>query len=266
MKIVSLWLFICMLLFSDEGKVLFEKHCVACHTPFIAMSKLKENFLDHNNTQLNLKAPTLNQLSYRLKQQVGDRHGDEDLHRMEVTAFMSDYVIHPDKDKSVCLDDVMQHFHTMPSLEGKVSDDELEEIGSYLYDFDTEVVKVKSVKYEGFQKALERAKKEHKIIMIKAMTKECHFCRKMEREVMIEEDIVRAIEKDFIPVSIDISVHALPLGIKTEITPSFIFVDENANIIENVPGAWSKKDFLLLLQEIKTYTQKSLKKEKRDEK
>ncbi len=245
-----------VMLLADEGKMLFEKHCVSCHTPFIPMSKLKENFLDHNNTLLNLKAPTLNQLSYRLKQQVGDRHGDEDLHRMEVTAFMSDYVIHPDKDKSVCLDDVMQYFQTMPSLKGKVSDDELEEIGTYLYDFDTEVVKAKSVKYEGFEKALERAKKEHKIIMIEAMTKECHFCRKMEREVMIEEEIVKAIEKDFIPVSIDISVHALPLGIKTTITPSFIFIDENASIIENVPGAWSKKDFALLLQEIKVYTQK----------
>lgn len=251
MKILVWICVVSVMLLANEGKMLFEKHCLSCHTPFIPMSKLKENFLDHNNTLLNLKAPTLNQLSYRLKQQVGDRHGDEDLHRMEVTAFMSDYVIHPDKDKSVCLDDVMQHFETMPSLKGKVNEDALEAIGTYLYDFDTAVVKAKSVKYEGFEKALERAKKEHKIIMIKAMTKECHFCRKMEREVMIEEDIVRAIEKDFIPVSIDISVHSLPLGIKTEITPSFIFVDENANIIENVPGAWSKKDFATLLQEIK---------------
>jgi len=234
---------------ADEGKVLFEKHCVSCHTPFIAMSKLKENFLDKNNTLLHLKAPTLNQLSYRLKQQVGDRHGDEDLHRMEVTAFMSDYVIHPDSSKSVCLDDVMQYFQTMPSLKGKVTDDELEIIGDYLYDFDDKMTKVKSVQYAGFDEALKRAKKEHKIIMIEAMSKECHFCRKMEREVMIEDEIVKAIEKDFIPVSIDISVHTLPLGLKTEITPSFIFIDEYKNILLNVPGAWGKSDFLELLKE-----------------
>jgi len=234
---------------ADEGKVLFDKHCVSCHTPFIAMSKLKENFLDKNNTLLHLKAPTLNQLSYRLKQQVGDRHGDEDLHRMEVTAFMSDYVIHPDSSKSVCLDDVMQYFQTMPSLKGKVTDDELETIGDYLYDFDDKMTKAKSVQYAGFDEALKRAKKEHKIIMIEAMSKECHFCRKMEREVMIEDEIVKAIEKDFIPVSIDISVHTLPLGLKTEITPSFIFIDEYKNIVLNVPGAWGKSDFLELLKE-----------------
>ena len=247
---------------ADEGKDLFDKHCASCHTPFIPMSKLKENFLDYNNTMLKLKAPTLNQLSYRLKQQIGDPKGDEDIHRMEVTAFMSDYVYHPDKDKSVCLDDVIQHFKTMPSLKGKVTEDELEEIGTYLYDFDEKIVKAKSVKYEGFEKALARAKKEHKIIMIKAMTKECHFCRKMEREVMIEEEIVKEIKKDFIPVSIDVSVHSLPLGLKTEVTPSFIFVDENAKILMNVPGAWDKNDFIALLKEAK----QSLKKDKNENK
>jgi len=259
MKIIGFMLISTVLMMANEGKVLFKKHCISCHTPFIAMSKLKENFLDHNNTLLNLKAPTLNQLSYRLKQRIGDPKGDNDMHRMEVTAFMSDYVYYPDKDKSVCLDDVMQHFKTMPSLKGKVRDEELEEIGTYLYDFDNKVIEDKSVKYEGFDKALERAKKEHKIIMIKAMTKECHFCRKMEREVMIEDAIVKAIEKDFIPVAIDVSVHALPLGIKTELTPSFIFIDENAKVLMNVPGAWSKMDFIELLKEAKLSTKKGKK-------
>ena len=256
MKMIGLVFILTVLGMANEGKALFERHCMSCHQSFIAMSKLKKNFLDYNNTLLKLKAPTLNQLSYRLKQRIGDRHGDEDMHRMEVTAFMSDYVYYPSKDKSVCLDDVMQHFQTMPSLKNKVSEAALEEIGTYLYDFDTEVMKAKSVKYEGFDKALERAKKEHKIIMIKAMTKECHFCRKMEREVMIEEDIVKAIEKDFIPVSIDVSVHALPLGLKTQVTPSFIFIDENAQVLMNIPGAWSKMDFIELLKEAKIKNKK----------
>ena len=256
MRFLGLILILTLSVWANEGKVLFNKHCVSCHTLFIPMSKLKENFLDKNNTLLHLKAPTLNQLSYRLKQQVGDRHGDEDLHRMEVTAFMSDYVIHPDSSKSVCLDDVMQYFQTMPSLKGKVSDEELEGIGEYLYDFDDKMMKTKSVKYAGFDEALLKAKKEHKIIMIEAMSKECHFCRKMDREVLIEEDVIKSIEKDFIPVKIDISIHALPLGLKTDITPSFIFVDENAKILINVPGAWNKEDFISLLKEAKESKEK----------
>jgi thioredoxin-related protein len=81
----------------------------------------------------------------------------------------------------------------------------------------------------------------------------------MDREVMIEEEVVKAIEKDFIPVSIDISVHQLPLGVKAEVTPSFIFVDENAKVLMNVPGAWDKIDFLELLKEAKQSTKKDKK-------
>jgi thioredoxin-related protein len=255
-KILGLLLILICSIEAHEGKVLFERYCVSCHIPFVPMLKLKKNFLDYNNTLLHLKAPTLNQLSYRLKQRIGDPKGDEELHRMEVTAFMSDYVYYPDKDKSVCLDDVLAYFKTMPSLKGKVSEEALESIGEYLYDFEKEVVKSKGVKFEGFQKALERAQKENKLIMIEAMSSTCHFCRKMENEVMIEKEVVRAIEKDFIPVAIDINRHRLPLGLKVDATPSFIFIDKNKKVLMNIPGAWNKNDFLELLKEARIKNKK----------
>jgi thioredoxin-related protein len=238
-------------LVANEGKGLFEKHCASCHTPFIPMEKLKENFLDHNNTLLHLKAPTLNQLSYRLKQRIGDPKGDKDIHRMEVIAFMSDYVLHPDRQKSVCLEEVMQNFETMLSLQGKVTQEELDKIGEYLYDFDKKMIREKGVKYEGFDEALKRAKKEHKIIMIEAMSEDCHFCRKMEREVMIDDEVVNTLKKDFVSVAIDVRKHQLPLGLHTALTPTFIFVDENATILLKIPGAWEKREFMELLQEAK---------------
>lgn len=251
MKLIGLMAVVLLNMWADDGKVLFDKYCLSCHTPFVPMLKLKENFADHNNTLLKLKAPTLNQLSYRLKQRIGDPKGDKEIHRMEVIAFMSSYVMYPDRDKSLCLDEVMASFNTMPSLKGRVSEEELEEIGAYLYDFDEKVVKQKGVKFEGFEKALQRAKKEDKIIMIEAMSPTCHFCKKMAREVLIDTEVVQAIEKDFIPVSIDISSHALPLGLKAALTPSFIFIDKYGNILGNIPGAWGKQDFLALLKEAK---------------
>ncbi len=238
-------------LFAMEGREVYEKKCASCHQGYISMGKLKENFLDYNNTLLNLTAPTLNQLSYRLKQRIGDPKGDNDIHRMEVAAFISDYVINPDRQKSLCLEDVMQHFKTMPSLKGKISEEELEEVSTYIYDAEKKVLEEKGVEYKGFEKALKQAKKEHKIIMLKVMTKDCHFCRKMEREVMIDDEVVNAIEKDFIPVAIDISTTQLPLGLKTELTPSFIFIDENAKVLINLPGAWGIMDFLDILREAK---------------
>ncbi|UPT77974.1 DUF255 domain-containing protein [Sulfurovum sp. XGS-02] len=238
-------------LYAMEGKEVYEKKCASCHQGYIPMSKLKENFQDYNNTLLKLTAPTLNQLSYRLKKSIGDPKGDNEIHRMEVAAFISEYVLHPDSQKSLCLDEVMQSFQTMPSLEGKISEDELEAVSTYIYDFDEKVIKEHSVRYEGFEKALKKAKNEHKIIMLKVMTKDCYFCKKMEREVMVENEVVALVEKDFIPVSIDISTTELPLGLKTELTPSFIFIDENAKVLMNIPGAWNKTDFLEILREAK---------------
>ncbi|HEY9190741.1 MAG TPA: thioredoxin family protein [Sulfurovum sp.] len=239
------------MLFGTEGQEVYEKKCASCHQGYIPMSKIKENFLDHNNTLLKLTAPTLNQLSYRLKQRIGDPKGDNDIHRMEVAAFVSEYVLHPDREKSLCLDDVMQYFQTMPSLKGKVTEEELEAVSAYIYDLEKESAEEDSVQYEGFEQALQQAKKTHKIIMIKAMTKDCHFCRKMEREVLVEKEVADLLEKDFISLTIDISTTELPLGLKTELTPSFIFIDENANVLLNIPGSWNKTDFLEILKEAK---------------
>ena len=261
MKTVLLIAMCMSTLFAHEGKILFEKHCTSCHTPFIPMTTLKENFLDEDNTLLKLKAPTLNQISYRLKQRIGDPKGDEEIHRMEVSAFISEYVFHPSKDKSVCLEDVIKHFKTMPSLQGKVSPNELDKISTYVYDFDAKIVKEKSVKQEGYTKALLRAKKEHKLIILEAMSKTCHFCRKMEREVLIDTEVVRAIKKDFILVSIDVSSSKLPLGLEAKLTPSFIFIDANEKVLMHVPGAWGKDDFLLLLKEANQHRDKRKKHE-----
>ncbi len=260
MKIVLCVLLCAGALFGSEGQEVYEKKCLSCHKEFISMSKLKENFLDYNNTLLKLTAPTINQLSYRLKQRIGDPKGDNDMHRMEVAAFISDYVLNPDREKSLCLPDVMQHFKTMPSLKGKITDDELEEVSTYIYDAEKKILKEKGVAYEGFEKALEKAKLEHKIIMLKVMTKDCHYCRKMDREVMIEDEVVHALEQDFIPVAIDISTTELPLGLNTELTPSFIFIDKDEKVLLNIPGAWNKMDFLEILREAKI---KNMSKDKR---
>jgi len=239
-------------LYAMEGKEVYEKKCASCHQGYISMSKLKENFQDYNNTLLKLTAPTLNQLSYRLKKSIGDPKGDKEIHRMEVAAFISEYVQYPDRQKSLCLDEVIQSFKTMPSLKGKISEEELEAVSSYIYDFDEKIVEKNSVQYEGFEKALQKAKKEHKIIMIKVMTKDCFYCKKMDREVMVENEVVDRLEEDFISVAIDISTTELPLGLKAEFTPSFIFIDENGTVLMNLPGAWNKTDFLDILKEAKT--------------
>ena len=237
-------------LLATEGKMVYEQKCASCHEAYIPMTKLSENFLEKNNEMLKLKAPTLNQLSFRLKQQIGDPKGDNDIHRMEVEAFISDYLVNPDKDKTLCMKEVIKHFDTMPSMKGKITEEEMAAVSEFIYDFDNKAVSEHIVKYEEFDKALEKAKAENKIVMIKATAKHCHFCIKMDREVMVEDSVKKAIDKNFVPVEVDISSKRLPLGLNADFTPTFFFIDENAKVMKVVPGSWNVEDFLEILEEI----------------
>ncbi len=117
-----------------DGSALFSKHCESCHARYFDMEQLSKNYMESNNTLLNLKAPTLNQIRFRVKQRVGDPSGDAEFHRIEVVDFISGYVMEPDREKSVCLPEVMHYFETMKSLKGKISARDLDEVANWIYD------------------------------------------------------------------------------------------------------------------------------------
>ncbi len=236
-------------LFANEGEKVYQTKCASCHEAYIPMTKLMENFVEKENKLLKLKAPTLNQLSYRLKQQIGDPKGDEEIHRMEVSAFISAYLNNPDKQKTVCLRDVIQYFDTMPSMKGQISEEELESVSEYIYDFDKKVVTEKGVKHELFDTALQEAQKTNKIIVIKVMTEHCRYCKKMDREVLVDDQVVKALQKDFVVVQVDITKSSLPLGLTAELTPTFFFIDKNKKVLQKVVGSWNVEDFLEILKE-----------------
>ncbi len=255
MKVLGLMIAIIVSVWASEGKEVYEKKCSSCHEAFVPVEKLMKNFKEMNNTMLHLKAPTLNQLSFRLKQRIGDPKGDEDMHRMEVSAFVADYLIYPDKQKSICIRAVIDSFEVMPSMKGKLTTEEIEAVSNYLYDFETKMIKKKSIKYESFDNALKKAQIEDKIIMIKATAPHCHYCIKMDREVLVEDAVRQVLQKDFVVVSVDVSKESLPLGLTASITPTFFFIfpDKNSSKMktESIPGAWNKEDFLEILKEAK---------------
>ncbi len=215
------------------------------------MGDLKENFVEHNNTKLKLKAPTLNQLSFRLRQKIGDPNGDRDMQLMEIEAFVKSYLDHPDKVKSICMDEVLEAFETMPSMKGELNEEEIEAVVAYLYTYDEKMLKSHSVKYEAFEKAMQKAKKEHKVVMIKATSPYCHYCKVMEHEVLADKAVVALLKSGFVPVSIDVYKSALPMGLKYKVTPTFFFIDPEGKLLKVVPGAFDKEDFMRILKEMK---------------
>lgn len=234
---------------DSTGEEVYKKKCASCHQLYVSPSKLINNFMEHNNTVLKLTAPTVNQMVFRLKNRIGDPKGDEDMHRMEIDSFIADYLMNPDKSKSVCLPKVLKHFETMPSMKGKITVDEIEAVSSFLYDYNPDDYIKKKLEFLGYENALKTAQKSHKIVLLKLTREHCHFCKKMDREVLSDEEVIEAINKDFTLVEIDIGKDELPLNLKKGMTPTFIFINEKEKVMAKIPGSWTKKDFLEILKE-----------------
>jgi len=114
------------------GEKIFENKCSSCHVKSIPMQTLLKNFLQEENKLLKLKAPTGNQISYRLKSQIGSKD-DIEFQIEEDIDFIKEYLINPDKTNTICLNGVVRHFDTMPSLKGKISEKEMEDVTFFLY-------------------------------------------------------------------------------------------------------------------------------------
>jgi len=249
-KILTINLLFLSLLFGVDGEEVYQSKCSSCHNIYIPASTLMENFMEEDNSILNLKAPTINQIVFRLKSRIGDPKGDEDIHRMEVSSFIADYLINPNREKSVCLPEILKYFKTMPTMKGKLTEDEIEAVSEFLYEYKSSDYITKKLNYISFKESLKRAKKEHKIIMVELTAEHCHFCKKMDREVMVESDVIEALNKDFIVVKLDVNKDKLPLGLKKGMTPTFAFVNSNGELFSVIHGAWHKEDFLDLLKYI----------------
>lgn len=122
--------------FSKErysiGEKVFDAKCSACHVKSMPMQTLLKNFLEENNKALNLVAPTGNQISFRLKQQVGSKD-DIEFHLEETADFVYEYLENPDKSNTICLEGVVKHFDTMPSMKGQISEEEARDVAFFLY-------------------------------------------------------------------------------------------------------------------------------------
>ena len=59
------------------------------------------------------------------------------------------------------------------------------------------------------------------------------------------------IEKDFIPVKINLSNEALPLGLSVSMTPTFFFITKEGVVLKKVPGSWNQSDFRSFLEGVK---------------
>ena len=233
------------LLWAESGEEIFNKRCGACHIDYIPQSKLLVNYA-HNNRDLNLSAPTLTELSIRLRDQVGDRRGDKESQLMEIEDFLLAYLSHPDKKRTILPNKVASHFETMPPM--KITEEEAELLSSFMFDYFEAMMVKHSVKRHSYREALVKAQRTDKIILIEGYIPFCRGCIKMDREVFVEDKVKEALDKDFVVVKKNLLIEKLPLGLKSLGTPSFYFISSDGKkLIDQLQGVGDVEAFLDLL-------------------
>ena len=152
---ISLWGFLISisLVWGASGEEIFKSKCTKCHSLYISQNKLLSNF-EHKNQELQLKAPTLNQLSYFLKDKIGDRKSDDESREFEIEQFIGKYLENPNKHKGVIPRYVNKFFGTMPSMKGELSEDEIEKVSQYIYDYSENMMIKYGAKRYSYQEAL----------------------------------------------------------------------------------------------------------------
>jgi len=240
-KLVLTVFFINLIFASSVGEDIFDKRCLECHVKYIHMDRLIKNYKGGNKL-LSLKAPTLNQMSFQLKSAIGNPKGDKDIHFMEVSEFIADYIINPSKDKSVCYKEVLKVFDTMPSMDGKIDEDEIQEVSNYIYHYDINYSK--HIKWQ----SISSIKNDNKIYLVEVMSDSCYFCKMMDKDVLSNKNIANKINTNLVPIRINKSLGDSEGVFATDFIPSFYFV-KNGKIVNKYRGSWSLEDFMEIIDE-----------------
>ena len=98
----------------DSEESLFKSKCSACHT------------MTRPQDKSNLVAPPVMGVMRHVKMTYPDKK--------RAVAFIKDYVLNPSTKKALCMPQKIKRFGLMPSQKGNVTQKELENIASWMFD------------------------------------------------------------------------------------------------------------------------------------
>jgi mono/diheme cytochrome c family protein len=242
-----------------EGEKLFKAQCSSCHSGYVPADRIKENFFEKENKLLNLKAPTVNMLAWAITEgprKIGDP-SDAEMRQAEIEEYLREVLEHPEQIESICDANVKRYYRgKQPVIQ--LSDEELADLAAYLLEYKAHrqakepPVKRHLGKDFDANRLLAEAKKSGKILIIEASSPHCHYCTKMDREVIQSPMIRRMLQKGFILAEVNVEESRLPLGldkIYRKITPSFFFLAPDGRLLGHFPGSWTRNDFAKMLEE-----------------
>lgn len=114
-------------LYGADGYGVYKKQCMQCH---VEMMEKKEVI----KVLHTLKAPPMVEVSNRLKENIIIADEDEDVKRRVTIAFIKDYIENPSVQYSMCHPMAIEKFGIMPSLKGKLNEEEKQAVAEWIID------------------------------------------------------------------------------------------------------------------------------------
>lgn len=114
-------------LMAADGYKVYQSKCMVCHVEMMSKAETLKN-IDK------LVAPPMVEVSARLKDNIKTTDDEDDVNRYLFILFVKDYIVNPKLDNSMCNTGAIEKFGTMPSLKGKITQDEEQAVAEWLYD------------------------------------------------------------------------------------------------------------------------------------
>ena len=102
-----------------------------------------------------------------------------------------------------------------------------------------------------YEEALDRAKQEKKDIYLFLGSEYCKYCEKFEKEVLVKEEVVQRLEKDYILIYMSRDIDDIPSHLEVRPVPRHYFLTDKGEIIYTTIGSRSVDGFYDMLDEVK---------------
>jgi thiol:disulfide interchange protein len=105
-----------------------------------------------------------------------------------------------------------------------------------------------------YDTALQRARKDNKLVMVDLYTDWCGWCKKLDRDTYSDKDVADKLARDF--VAVKLNPEKSPTGAKlaqqfgTRGYPHVVFVNASGSRVSEIQGFLPPKEFLKQLIEV----------------
>jgi len=106
---------------------------------------------------------------------------------------------------------------------------------------------LKALEWLSYDEGLQQVEHSDKLLLLNFVRSSCHYCHDMEKQVFDNHEMAQFVTSCFIPVKVNLSIEPSPIQAKIIVTPTFIFMNKEQQIIKTIPGSWRIEDFRSLI-------------------